>query len=186
QWSANPQPGWYDLTSNSGSLRLNTKPIPEMATNLWMQPNIIFQKFPALEFSNTVKVDVSNLKAGEETGLLIFGRDYASLAIKATENEYSIEQRVCKSADKNIPETVNEKVTTTKTVIYLKSDITDGGMTQFKYSLDGKKFTNIGEPFKAREGKWVGAKSGLYALKSKSTGISGYALFDWFRVEPVK
>ena len=185
QWSANPQPGWYDLTSNPGSLKLNTQPAPEMATNLWMQPNLLFQKFPALEFSNSVKVDVANLKVGEETGLLIFGRDYASLTIKALDNGYSVEQRVCKSADKNIPETLNEKVSTTKSVIYLKSDITDGGITQFKYSLDGKKYINIGQPFKAREGKWVGAKSGLYALKSKSTGISGFALIDWFRVKPV-
>ena len=185
QWNANPQPGWYDLTSNPGSLKLSTQPAPEMATNLWMQPNLLFQKFPALEFSNTAKVDVANLKAGEETGLLIFGRDYASLTIKALDNGYSVEQRVCKSADKNLPETLNEKVSTTKSVIYLKSDITDGGFTQFKYSLDGKKYINIGQPFKAREGKWVGAKSGLYALKSKSSGISGFALIDWFRVKPV-
>ncbi|WP_421876762.1 glycoside hydrolase 43 family protein [Marinoscillum sp.] len=183
QWNANPQPGWYDLKSNNGFLRLNAKSAPDQATNLWMQPNLILQKFPAPAFRNTVKLDAFNLKAGEETGLIIFGRDYASLVVKKSTKGYYLEQRVSSNADKNLPEAVNKSMSLTSPTVYLRSETREGGMTTFHYSLDGQKFTKIGKEFVAREGKWVGAKSGLYALKDKETGTSGYALYDWFTVD---
>ena len=185
QWNANPQPGWYNLTSSAGNLRLNTKPSPDLATNLWMQPNLMFQKFPAPEFRNTVKLDVSNLKTEEETGLLIYGIDYASVVVKKKDGGFVLEQRVCLDAEKNIPETVIEQVKFSDPIILLRSETRKEGVTTFLYSKDGDRFQTIGKDFTAREGKWVGAKSGLYALKRKETGMSGYALYDWFRVTPL-
>ena len=37
-------------------------------------------------------------------------------------------------------------------------------IAEWSYSLDGKKFTKIGNPFTVREGKWIGAKLGFFQL----------------------
>jgi len=46
----------------------------------------------------------------------------------------------------------------------------------------GSKFTTIGVPFVARQGRWIGAKVGIFALGGAQTRETGYADFDWFRV----
>jgi hypothetical protein len=38
-------------------------------------------------------------------------------------------------------------------------------------------------PLLARPGRWIGAKVGLFAVRSGPTSENGYADFDWFRVE---
>jgi hypothetical protein len=47
--------------------------------------------------------------------------------------------------------------------LYLRITVGRRGVS-FSYSKDGSRFTEIGEPFKAREGRWIGAKVGLFAV----------------------
>ena len=49
--------------------------------------------------------------------------------------------------------------------------------------LDGKTFKNIPEKFTAQPGRWIGAKVGLFCTRETQTNDSGYADFDWFRVD---
>ncbi|MBC7652059.1 MAG: hypothetical protein H7101_09955, partial [Deinococcales bacterium] len=35
-------------------------------------------------------------------------------------------------------------------------------------------------------GKWIGAKVGVFCTRQTQTNDSGFADFDWFRVEAVK
>ena len=53
----------------------------------------------------------------------------------------------------------------------------------FSFSEDGKTFKTIGEPFAAKKGKWVGAKVGIFAIRHGKTYETGYADYDWFRIE---
>ncbi|MDE6154358.1 MAG: glycoside hydrolase, partial [Muribaculaceae bacterium] len=39
----------------------------------------------------------------------------------------------------------------------------------FYYSLDGKKYHKAGSVFRARQGKWIGAKVGLFSVTSDGT-----------------
>jgi hypothetical protein len=48
--------------------------------------------------------------------------------------------------------------------------------------MDGDQFTPMGKPFKAKEGKWIGAKVGLYALRNGIINDAGSADIDWFRI----
>jgi hypothetical protein len=48
--------------------------------------------------------------------------------------------------------------------------------------MDGINFSQIGEQFIARPGKWIGAKVGIFAVRNGTARESGYADFDWFRV----
>jgi hypothetical protein len=56
-------------------------------------------------------------------------------------------------------------------------------MCRFGYSTDGKNYRDIGEAFAARQGKWIGAKVGVFALGTTPVREYGFADFDWFRVE---
>lgn len=53
----------------------------------------------------------------------------------------------------------------------------------FTYSLDGKDFKPLAPDFvfNAKQGKWIGAKIGLFAVGA-GNGSSGHADYAWFRV----
>ena len=57
-----------------------------------------------------------------------------------------------------------------------------GAYCRFSYSLDGKKFTEAGTLFKARQGKWIGAKVGMFSVTPHGKE-RGWVDVDWFRVE---
>ena len=56
-------------------------------------------------------------------------------------------------------------------------------MYNFSFSVDGKAFTNVGVPFKAREGKWIGAKLGFFFTRPGKFNDAGTADIDWIRFE---
>ena len=58
------------------------------------------------------------------------------------------------------------------------------GIGALVVSTDGAAFQSLGEPFTARPGRWIGAKVGLFAVRSGRAAEYGNADFDWFRVEP--
>lgn len=66
---------------------------------------------------------------------------------------------------------------------YLKVGVEEDGLGTFHYSLDGENFTQLGEPFQAQPGVWIGAKVGLFSLSPNVVKSEGYADFDWFRMK---
>jgi hypothetical protein len=57
----------------------------------------------------------------------------------------------------------------------------------FSYSLNGKTWHKIDVngaeyKFKARPGRWIGAKAGLYCNRFHSKNDSGWVEADWFRI----
>ena len=66
--------------------------------------------------------------------------------------------------------------------IYLQVKIEKGGIYHFYYSLDGKKYKAIGMPFTARQGKWIGAKVGLFSTTPYGKE-RGWVDADWFRID---
>ena len=50
------------------------------------------------------------------------------------------------------------------------------------FSTDGKTFAPVGVAFKAREGKWIGAKVGLFFVRNGKFNDAGSADVDWFRI----
>ena len=65
----------------------------------------------------------------------------------------------------------------------LRVDVAPGGRCLFSYSADGVLFEPIGEPFTARQGRWVGAKVGLFSghpggsVESVAPGFADFG--DW-------
>ncbi len=183
QWSANPNPSWYSLKSNPGNIRLNAMNIPEGSRNLWLSPNVLAQKLPAMEFTTTAKVDISNLKEGETAAFSIFGLDYASIQIKRKGEEIIVQQVECLKADQNAEPKVLAEATIGAEQVWLQIKVTADGKAAFGYSEKGKKFTSLGSSFTMKEGKWVGAKIALSVTRTSTKGAPGSINVDWVRVE---
>ena len=54
---------------------------------------------------------------------------------------------------------------------------------RFSFSLDGKTFRGIGSSFRAREGRWIGAKIGFVFTRPEKFNDAGSVDIDWFRFE---
>jgi hypothetical protein len=67
--------------------------------------------------------------------------------------------------------------------LLLRVTVASGAVCQFSFSADGKSFVPSGELFTARQGRWIGAKVGIFTLANAAAKKRGYADFDWFRFE---
>ncbi|MCF6130099.1 glycoside hydrolase 43 family protein [Flavobacterium sp. AS60] len=180
QWHANPQINW-GFPSSYGYYMLNCIPKPKKAVNLFDVPNLLLQKFPSEEFTATTKLIVNFNFDEEEAGLLVMGLDYCMLRIKQTENKLYLSQMICLNADKNQAESEAASVLLKSNIVYLQIKSLGDGMCTFFYSEDGTDFKSIGIPFKAREGKWIGAKLGFVALRNGFINNAGNCKLDWIR-----
>ncbi|GAB4044181.1 glycoside hydrolase family 43 protein [Spirosoma jeollabukense] len=187
QWQANPKGIWH-TASQQGFLRLYTYKAPDEPKNAWDVPNLLLQKFPAETFTATTKLTFKpNPKLeNEKAGLIIMGLSYANLALKSGRDGLALVYGVCKKASEGKAEedTVLTRISA-NTAVYLRVQVSKNAMCQFSYSVDGQKFTKAGEGFQAEVGRWIGAKMGIFCTRTTQTNDSGYADFDWFRVEPV-
>ena len=201
QWNANPKSNFcFPAGSSYGFIRLYNVPVPENMVNFWTVPNLLTQKFPAPNFSATTKFTFTPRTDDEETGLIITGMDYAYLSVKKTSKGLVVSQTKCIDAEHGKPEQKLQSVSVNSSMLYFKVTITNidpsdnqhhnaenGGYgnasCSFSYSEDGITYQPIGEPFEAKKGKWVGSKVGIFAIRHGKTYETGYADYDWFRID---
>ena len=199
QWHANINEKWAYYAGDKSYVRLYSYPVLKEYKNLWDVANLILQKTPSDNFTATMKLTFSpnpKLK-GERTGLVVMGRDYAGIILENTDKGLILSQVECKRADKGKPEQANASVDLSQNTVYLKVRFScdgkkikgsEGGhdlivMCNFSYSLDGKKYHPLGNPFQAREGQWIGAKVGMFCTRPAIvTNDGGWADVDWFRI----
>ncbi len=185
QWHANPQGWWYFTDAAKGSLSLYSVPVSRNYKNLWDVPNLLLQKFPAKAFTATVKLTFkphANIK-GERTGLVVMGMDYALLALENTDKGMVLSLNRCPAAEKGASEQIETSETLTGNTVYLQVKVEAGAVCTFGYSLDGKKYTDMGNKFTATAGKWIGAKVGVFCTRPVSNNDGGRAEIDWFRID---
>ena len=183
QWSANPQSNWAFPSAAYGFLRLLNVPAPKDAKNFWDVPNLLLQKFPAPSFTATAKVTFTPLNDGERTGVIVTGLDYAYLSVQKKQGGLYISQTVCHNADKGSPEKETAGLKLDNSTFWLRVRVEENAVCNFSFSVNGRTYTPAGQQFNARQGKWIGAKIGIFAI-GKSTPLEmGYADYDWFRVE---
>jgi beta-xylosidase len=182
QWHANYKNGWMSLTDRSGWMRLFSVPAHADAANLWPVPNLLLQKFSAPEFTVTTKLDFSKLNEGEKTGLVVMGQSYSYLAVEKTSSGYQLIKMSCKDARGGDREVKESNLGIKGDSIMLRVTVGEDAVCDFSYGR-GTEFSKIGETFTAREGRWIGAKVGLFCLAKSTQRKSGYADYDWFRFE---
>lgn len=182
QWHANPKALWSFPTA-MGFLRMNAVILPEEKSNLWEAPNLLLQKMPSEEFVATARLTFNHHFDGERTGLIVMGRDYAHLALEQVDGQLVLKQTTCYGAENGQPEKTEKIMPVGQNIVYLRVTVSAGGTCQFAYSFGNESFIDFGEVFQAREGKWIGAKVGLFCIRKAHESDGGYADYDWFRID---
>ena len=193
QWHANYQ-DTFGFTTNMGYMRIYSHILSPEFVNFWEVPNLLLQKFPAEEFTATTKLKVSAKDDGQMSGLIVMGWDYAYLGVEKSGEGFILKYVQCKDAEQKTPEKTSvvgmlDKCRTFEAGlypnyeidIYLRVKVEAGGKCSFYYSTDGKRFHNVGDTFIARQGKWIGAKVGLFSVAPYGKE-RGWVDADWFRI----
>lgn len=194
EWHANYQ-DVFGFTTNMGYARIYGHELSPHFKNFWEVPNLLMQKFPAEEFTATAKLKVSAKDDGQLSGLIIMGWDYSWIGVEKQGEKFLLKQAVCKDAEQDNLEQVSTLAVLEPSrkfeaglfpnyerEIYIRVHVGKGAYCRFSYSLDGKKFTEAGTLFKARQGKWIGAKVGMFSVTPHGKE-RGWVDVDWFRVE---
>ena len=181
QWHANPDARWAFPFPEKSVLRVFSVQQPDGYKNLWDLPNLLLQKFPSDQFTVTAKIRIDPRFDGERFGFVVMGIDYAYLGVTNRGGKLEIAQFTAKDADKGTAETESGSVPLTTNELYLRVTVASGAICTFSYSLDGKAFLNVGDPFKAREGRWIGAKVGFFYNRPAKFNDAGSADIDWIR-----
>ena len=184
QWHANePQAPWGMPVPDKGVFRMFSVEVPTGFKNLWDLPNLLLQKLPAEEFTATAKVKLDPRFEGEKFGLVVMGLDYSYIGVSLKGGSLFVAQSTAHDADKGLAEYENVPFLLKSREFYLRVKVSAGAVCSFSFSLDGKVFTNVGVPFKAREGRWIGAKIGFFYNRPGKSNDAGSADIDWIRFE---
>ena len=146
---------------------------------------------------------------GENAGMTLMGMDYSALKFVDTKEGMVLQYVTCEKADKGSAEKVQQEISLKSdklpepyTVKYAVDDIPSArvasqdvwlrvkvhsegiangikGIAEWSYSLDGKKFQRIGEPFTLREGKWIGAKIGFFNTRAGQSNDGAFLDVDY-------
>jgi beta-xylosidase len=150
-------------------------------TNILLARNTLTQRTIGPVSTAITSIDISNMKTGDQAGLMLLQRKFGWVGVKHTGSKKTV---VTVSAQSG---TVNgEDVPAGQQTIYLKArcdfeNRTDKGY--FFYSFDGKTWKPIGEPLQMSYTlpHFIGYRFGLFNYATENAG--GYVDFDYFRIE---
>lgn len=174
QWHANYQDAFGFPTPNG--MRIYGHNVSAHFKNMWEVPNLYLQKFDGETFADTLHLTITAKADSQQSGFIIMGRDYCRLAVELEHEQFLLKRITCKNADNGGEETehVLAQVKARKYGAGAKTNYDchisfgirceKGAVCHLSYSLDGKRFTDLAEPFLAREGKWIGAKYGVFSI----------------------
>lgn len=150
--------------------------------NFWSVPNLYMRKFEAETFTDTISAVLTANADGQQSGFIIMGRDYARLAFELNGGHFLVKYITCTDADKG----GKEKTETLATVkarrfnagakdcytckVRFMLVCRKGALCSLAYSIDGSPFKDTGHTFQAREGKWIGAKYGVFSIAPDGQG----------------
>ena len=194
QWHANPQFGWYFPNPSAGELRLYCHNRPEGWRNLSDNGNLLLQKINAPAYTATTKLRFHPSYEGDRAGLIVMGLDYATIGLRYADSKLLVERTTCKRAmKKGSPESSDasaEFAAMAEPVdVWFRcrfeqkwnDDGTPRLVCRFSYSTDGKRFRELGDPFTAEAGHWIGAKIGYFADATVHKNDAGWIDIEWFR-----
>ena len=186
QWHANPSDLWGFPFPSKGVLRMFSVQTPSKQNGLWGLPNLLLQKFPAEEFAATTSFRFDPRIDGEKFGFVVMGLDHSYISVTNKQGKLFISQATVLDADKGNNETIIAETPVDSRSLFFRVSVTKGSLCTFSYSTDGKTFKAIGSTFKAREGKWIGAKLGFFFTRESVFNDGGSVDIDWIRFEKVK
>lgn len=187
QWPANPSTDWYDI--HDSRLYLKSRKLADCDYNgLWAATNLLLQKFPALSFQVTAKMDIGQLADGDQAGLVVMGYDYWGLMVGKQifkETSYNhlflLQGNGPRREEVQLPLCPLESQVTT---VYMRVIVDENQWVRLFYSIDGDTFIELPDKFKATKGQWIGSKFGLGCV-NRDKETTGVLSCDWVLVEEV-
>lgn len=177
QWNANYKEDWYSL--GDGGLTLYAQPAEEKA-QLCDISNLLLQKWPAPEFQVTACLHLENMAEGDAAGMVSLGGCYTALALQKRDGKLILQQRTGNWTQDD--EERKDLESFEGDIIYIRMIVEKEKRISFEISSDEKTFRAVGEITEATPGRWVGVKSGLFAINEK--GCRGGSISaEWFVFE---
>jgi beta-xylosidase len=187
QWNHVPDDSKWSLTEKPGVLRLHSL----AASNFWSARNSLCQRPPGPESIMTVELDTTGLAAGDNAGLALLSMPYAGIAVvKAAEGTTTL-QRIQGSGGGRrggAPDQTNAPVAgaaNPPSHLWLRVACNfDTDEAVFSWSVDGKQFTEAGNPFRMmfQLTTFQGVRPALFNYNT-SGQPGGFADFDSYTCE---
>lgn len=178
QWNHNPDNENWSVTEREGYLRLTTG---SLATSIKDARNSLTQRTYGPTCTSEAGIDVSNMKAGDYAGLCAFQTSYGQVGVMKDEDGKTWiyygsgkDTMTVKDADKIA---LNQDTVS----LQIKYNFNNNTAT-FYYSLDGKKWVQIGGSLSMSYDLTVfmGYRTYLYNYATTQTG--GYVDFDYYKI----
>lgn len=183
EWNYQPRPGKWSLTSRKGFLRLHAfapvtlKNEKDKRPLLYRAGNTLTQRSMRTRKSEvTIKIDIEKMEDGQLAGLCHYAASYSTFGIKQMAGVRKLVH------DNNGQETTGAKISAN--IIWLRSAWGFDGISRYSYSMDGKKFINLGGVYKLTWGFYRGDRIGIYCYNQQ--GNNGSVDIDWFRYSYTK
>lgn len=173
QTPANMRGEWYALKRG---LKLNCAYYG--GNSLSDLPQLFTQKVNYLNFSVKAKCRLNLQNDGDETGLAVFGREYAYVCVVRSEGRNFLEIRkgeIGGGADETLCR--SQPYAENYVTFQVSAKYEERNRLSFRFTFGGSAFTH---KFYAERGVWTGAKIGIYSRSS--TGSAGSSTFKYFRV----
>jgi xylan 1,4-beta-xylosidase len=141
QWNHVPVDGKWSLSERPGYLRLHTLPAP----SFWEARNTLTQRAIGPKSTPTVALDLAGLQPGDVAGLGLLNLPYAALGVERTQDGLRL-ALVDKARGSTVHVPLDLPADDRR--LWLRADcdfLTE--QARFSYSLDGRHFTPVGEPF---------------------------------------
>lgn len=171
QFNHNPVPGKWSLDERKGALAIHALG----ATDLCNARNTLTQKLFGYRGTVTVTVDARSLTQGDRCGLGVMGGMMWGLSLCVEGGKRFLVMDEASNGE-------FARIPIRSAVVHLRLDYdTQAIVFRYSYSLDGKTFVPVGEPFQNVYANWKGVRPALFCYGTAEEG--GVAYFDDFRVE---
>lgn len=181
QWNHNPLDEKWSLTERPGHLRL----YGTQADRFWLARNTLTQKTWAPVTDAIAKLDVRNLKPGDQCGLGTLGKYSALLSVNGgSEGRHTLSMRIITDQGQDGPQDVDPRASDINAYadwIYLRARLDfERDQGELSYSFDAEDWTLIGGSFPMafdwRTGTFQGEQLALFCFNSQPDG--GYIDID--------
>ena len=186
QWNHVPDDSKWSLTEKPGVLRLHSL----AASNFWSARNSLCQRPPGPESIMTVELDTTGLIAGDHAGLALLSTPYAGLAVLKSAEGRTLQRFQGSGGGQRggapVPTSAPEiGATNPPSHLWLRVACNfDTDEAVFSWSVDGKQFTPVGNPFTMtfQLTTFQGVRPALFNYNT-SGQPGGFADFDSFTCE---
>ena len=194
QWNHVPDDTKWSLTEKPGVLRLHSLP----ASDFYHARNSLCQRPPGPESIFTVELDTSGMTEGDTAGLALLNSPYTWIGVVKSADGLTLQQLNAPQQRRGgfgrrggaaAPEPVAQPTVSSDSPpakLWLRVDCNfDTDYATFSYSLDGKEFKPLGEPYTMRynwQATFQGVRPALFNFNT-SEQPGGYVDFDNFTVD---